>query len=297
MVFSTRTLFLAIRGIDQTGRAFGQVEGKLTKLQKAQQKLAKSAYRMLFAGVAFIAFGAMAGKALIGTLEHTTRGSRALSDLSEVFDRFKTRIGERIIDKFGDQLTEWIDKIDTLSDAWVNLIADLSVTFIEISFTLGVGLISAAVGLKFFGMLVNALLAAKWISTATATAVTAGATGALLTIGIIAILTIGISTIVWQLFPKKIKESIADLQSQAQAYADLTGVPVSLGYEGRVTPKGMKTGGLWNPTWTGREININTQNFFENVYTEADLDTLSEVISTATQEGVEATEGNTDPDD
>jgi len=94
MAWSWRTIFLLIRGVDQTGRAFEGPTRALTRLQKQQRELARSSYRLMFAGAAFLAFGAMGLKALSGLFTMTSKGKLLTDDLSLAWSRFAFTIAE-----------------------------------------------------------------------------------------------------------------------------------------------------------------------------------------------------------
>lgn len=114
MAWSWRTIFLLIRGIDQTGRAFEKPKRELSELQKRQQALARSAYRLLFAGAAFLAFGLMAAKALSGLFTMTSKGKLMTDDLRRAWTRMATSVAEQITTMLGpaiEDLTRWLDNL------------------------------------------------------------------------------------------------------------------------------------------------------------------------------------------
>lgn len=156
MVFSFRTLFLFIRGIDQTGRALTDPTKKLTEMEKAQQRLAQSGYRLIFAGAAFMAFGAMAAGALMKIMEKSSVGARVMDDFGKAIDRFQRGLSEAILKNYGEQIkgilktiTDWTTNPQTL-----DITAKLAVTGIT-------GIIALGAALAFFGgakMFLSALL-------------------------------------------------------------------------------------------------------------------------------------------
>lgn len=114
MAWSWRTIFLLIRGVDQTGRAFAGPTRALTKLQQRQKALARSSYRLLFAGAAFLAFGMMAAKALSGLFTMTGKGKLMTDDLSLAWRRFATTVSEQTTKILGPSimwLTRLLDKL------------------------------------------------------------------------------------------------------------------------------------------------------------------------------------------
>jgi hypothetical protein len=151
MVFSFRTLFLFIRGIDQTGRALTDPTKKLTDMEKAQQRLAQSGYRLIFAGAAFMAFGAMAAGALMRVIEKSSVGARVMDDFGKAMDRFQRGLSEAILKNYGEQIkgilktiTDWTTNPQTL-----DITAKLAVTGITGTLALGAALIFFG-GLKMF---------------------------------------------------------------------------------------------------------------------------------------------------
>lgn len=129
MAWSWRTIFLLIRGIDQTGRAFEGPKRQLTELQKRQKALARSSYRLLFAGAAFLAFGIMSAKALSGLWQLTSKGRLAADDLGRAWKRLATGVAESITTIMGPAikgLTKWLDNVAS-NKAWTGLLAMLGV--------------------------------------------------------------------------------------------------------------------------------------------------------------------------
>ena len=112
---SIRSLFLFIRGIDQTGKAIRGTISNMDALQKKQLELQQSSFRLMFAGAAFTAFGALMGKALLGTISHSQRGSVMLNRLGNSFMRFQRALGNKILDRYSNSFENLIDKLYDLS--------------------------------------------------------------------------------------------------------------------------------------------------------------------------------------
>lgn len=110
MAWSWRTIFLLIRGVDQTGRAFAGPTKALTKLQLQQKALARSSYRLLFAGAAFLAFGMMAAKALSGLFVMTGKGKLMTDDLGRAWTRFATAVADQTTKRLAPSIM-WLTKL------------------------------------------------------------------------------------------------------------------------------------------------------------------------------------------
>jgi len=173
MAWSWRTIFLLIRGIDQTGRAFEKPKRELSELQKRQQALARSAYRLLFAGAAFLAFGLMAAKALSGLFTMTSKGKLMTDDLRRAWTRMATSVAEQITQMLGpaiEDLTRWLDNL--ADNPFYSKLLALGAGGI-----VGLSLLGAAISVIGFAAKTAGLIALKFGVGALAFEVT-GATGA-----------------------------------------------------------------------------------------------------------------------
>jgi len=297
MVFSVRTIFLFIRGIDQTGRAITKPRKDMTDLQKTQADLARSSYRLLFAGAAFLSFGYMATKGLAGLLETSSRGQRIVGDFQETFGRLKRALGERIVDKFGETLISWVDKLAKLSSdpTWTNLTADLVITLGLGSIAVGATLSAVAITAAVIGKLLGVAAFFKLISAGTAATAAGAVAPALLGIVIGAVLTVAIAKIIWELLPDAYKDSMVDLEAKAQAMADITGVPVRFAQRDIAIPAGAETGIFGKVKgFTQREIIQNTQIFIDTLNTTEDLEELIALWQQIQAEKTEDAYGETD---
>jgi hypothetical protein len=116
----SRTIFLFIRGVDQTGRAFASADKNLTNLQRKQRELLRSAYRLLFAGAAFALFAVKTSQGILSLMERTSQGALVVDDFRRSWDRLLDKLSE----KFTEHATPWIDKLikgmDYLTDhPWI----------------------------------------------------------------------------------------------------------------------------------------------------------------------------------
>jgi len=219
MVFSVRTIFLFIRGIDQTGRAIRKPTKDMQDLEKQQAKLATSGFRLMFAGAAFLSFGAMLAKGIAGIVDQSTRGQIIMNDFETVMTRFKNNLSEAFVDKFGETLEDWISALDDLANDELlqGILAGALKTVLD--FTLSLGAFTLATG--FGAMLLSGLAAAlgKLGLTGLSVAV-AGAGTALMALMITAILTFAISKVLWNLLPEDVQAAIEGALDMLQEEAD-----------------------------------------------------------------------------
>lgn len=202
-MFSVRTLFLFIRGVDQTGRAYDSATKKLMTLEEQQKALAQSSYRLMFAGAAFMAFGTLATKALMSTLDTTTRGIRILNDFDKTMERIKKGLAEAIVNNFGDEIQGVLDKIDQMSqdEGLMNLFTTFALPAATGITIVGAELFAAALLTKFVSALIEAF-GAKTIIGATLTKVATG-----LSLGLPVLITLTVAWLAWEfLIPEETKK-------------------------------------------------------------------------------------------
>jgi len=292
MAFSTRTIFLFIRGIDQTGRALEKPYRDMTKLEKAQAALSRTGYRLMFAGAAFTMFAALAGRAIMGLLESTSLGQLYLEDFTRTFDRLKQGLAEAVMDNFGPVIEGWLATLDDLAknEEWKRIVAGLIVPATITLGAVGVSLVAVGLGMKIVTAL--AVAVGKVAGLEAAGAIMLGGEVALM-LAVAIVLSFVVSQIIWSMIPEKMRESIKALREQAEAYVAETGIPIRMGQQpGDIMwPEGQKPmfglGGF-----TQRQITINTQNFFENVYTGAENEEdLSDAIDEAIIDALTNIEG------
>ena len=154
MAFSARTIFLFVRGVDQTGRMFTGLQKKIADLEKQQSKMLvgmalgqkyinktelavlkfidswdRAASRMIFAGAAFMAFGVMTAFALSKIIEKSSLGSLLMEDFSRVLEKFSTALSEQLIGPLGWLTQGIMNLIDGLSQdpAAMGMVANVAV--------------------------------------------------------------------------------------------------------------------------------------------------------------------------
>lgn len=230
MGFGPRTLFFGIRAVDQTGRAFSQLDKKLKTLEERQQAIASASYRLMFAGVALAVFGQMAMASLAGTLDTTVRGARALSDYEVAVNRIKKALAQGIMNNFGDAIENTINSIDKMSkdDEFWDTITAIGV---PATLTLTVtGVTMAAVGLagKIFGSLLSMFVKYGWVQEATAIA-WAGGAGAAIGMILPVVITFAVAAIIWSLDVGGIRSYFESLWETIQEEATNQGLTITPG--------------------------------------------------------------------
>ena len=146
MAWSWRTIFLLIRGIDQTGRAMEGPKRHLTELEKKQKALARSSYRLLFAGAAFLAFGLMSARALGRLFQLTSKGRLLTDELGRAWKRLATGIAESLTTIMGPAikgLTKLLDKL-AANKAFTGLLAMAGVGIVGGALVAGAGALTGA---------------------------------------------------------------------------------------------------------------------------------------------------------
>jgi len=202
LVVSTRTIFLYIRGIDQTGRAFDILDRRMKHLIQNQQYLYKvseetakkmlykqqqvhdmlrglenASYRLLFAGAAFTAFGAMFMYAIGRVVGASSMGELYVSAFETAFGNLIRNISEAIVGIWGPKIQEFIGWLDELAanETFVAIIAGVgpiaAITITAIGVTL---LVTGLVG-TFVSKLISLLVWLKWVEEGTIAAKMIGA--------------------------------------------------------------------------------------------------------------------------
>lgn len=286
----TRYLFLLIRGIDQTGRALTKPLKDMTALQKAEANLGRQSYRLMFAGAAFTTFGLLATRALLRTMEYSTRGARVLGDFGEALERLKKAIGERIVDKMGDTITGWIDSLDALAgnEMFKFLTGEVGLKLILGTVAVGVTLTAGAIMAALLGKLVGLLVTAGFMAEATGAAIVGGITGTILSIAIPVILTLAIASLVWSVLPKEFRKQVETWTKTAQEWANETGIPVRPSPQMNIVyPAGMNWQSMQRAGITGADITNNTNIFIDQLNTQVEdedelVDLINEVLANST---------------
>ena len=228
MVFSFRTIFLLIRGIDQTGRAFDGVSKGLATVEERQKALAQSGYRLLFAGAAFMAFGAMATGAILKTLEASTRGSRILDSFGLAIDRLKRNFAESIIDNFGPALESALDTLEQLAnnEQFIDIAVKVAIAIGPGAVVLGAAMTATGISFMLVSKLVGLFSAAGLISAGTAGGITtlaALAGAAVIIIGLAAVIEISLKNIIWSMTPQVAKDAMANIDAFIREKTGLKG--------------------------------------------------------------------------
>ena len=100
-----RTIFLFIRGLDQTGRAFGSAQKNMSVIQKMQAESLRRTYRLIFGAAAFALGINKTTQSILGLMERSTQGSLVVDDLNRSIENTKDIFGE----EFSVQMTPLLE--------------------------------------------------------------------------------------------------------------------------------------------------------------------------------------------
>jgi len=304
MVFSARTMFLAFRAVDQTGRVFDTLNKKMETLEEKQRAVARASYRLMFAGGALVAFSVMAGRALFGTLDATTRGARALGDYETAMQRVKKAFAEGIMDNFGPQIEGLIDNIDELSknDKFWDLISGIVIPVTFVGAAAGMIFLAASIVASFLNALITVLTTFGILTggaAGTAAAATAGISTFLsLAIPIGIVLAVMWTTYTFDLFGvrttmEKIRNRVNEIKvevfgeerAQRAEYMVLTGMGRDIGtYQEQYYPGVSGPGGV-----TTVESNVTIETFISSLDDEDFVEVMTKILVDA----IENTQGTT----
>jgi len=147
-----RTIFLAVRGVNMLGESLSKPRTEMSELEKKQADLARSSYRLLFAGAAFLTFGVFMMRALGGLLTQSSKGATMLDDLGLAWGRFSSRLSASVARTLEGQVKTIIGLLEGLSSnqGAVEGLGTLATYGAELVTVLGAIAISAA-GLRVLG--------------------------------------------------------------------------------------------------------------------------------------------------
>jgi len=136
---ATRTIFLFVRGYDQSGRAFRSIDRNMEKMirremeatdvtraeakkrirglldqMEATQRLSDASYRLLFAGAAFLAFGGMVAIGLGKIIGTSKTGQLYVEDFQTAITNLSVALSEAVITYWGPSISGFIDWLDNL---------------------------------------------------------------------------------------------------------------------------------------------------------------------------------------
>jgi len=185
MGFSSRTIFLFIRGIDQSGRAFNIIDKRIDKLMKKEstwldkskknmtetakiqlkalnnlKAMEQQSYRMMFAGAAFISFAAMMAGAIGGLISASSKGQLMFEDMQRSWEALSDALSERLLRDWEWVFTGIIGLMDDLSENEI-FMALFSATAIPVTIALavmGASLLIVGILGSFFTKILTPLL-------------------------------------------------------------------------------------------------------------------------------------------
>jgi hypothetical protein len=262
----------------------------------ADQKLmGRMSYRMLFAGAAFLAFGVMAGRALASVIENTERGAMLMDDFSTSIGRVKKAFSEAMIEKYGEKLEGllyWVDQL-AANDKIINIAVDISISVVEFTAKIGMGLIGGAllayvmkiVGAGLLSMVGTGMLGTGYLAlggTALGT-LALGAGAAILQIAIPVGITLLLAKIIWDMaLSEDQKESILGIYDRINDVLQEGKDRVSFlprTHNPYIEISRGSAGALMNWLEGGGEVNINNETTIENINTEMDEEELEQGIN------------------
>lgn len=201
MSFRRRDIFLAIRGVDQTGRAFSTVDRRIEnliqkqmKLQGVTRKVAKqmvadqiaiinkldalgaASYRLLFAGAAFTMFAGAIAYGIGKIVGASSMGQLYVEDFNRALERLMIALSEAIIEQWGPAIQGFITWLDDLSknETFKQIVSGVAIPITLVLGLMGVSLLVTGILGKFLAMIVSTLVTAGFISAGTAATITAG---------------------------------------------------------------------------------------------------------------------------
>ena len=214
MVMFRRDIFLMIRGVDQTGRAFRAVDQRVEKMirktmeqYEVTRKVAKemiasqiqaiqtldsynnAMYRLMFAGGAFIAFSGLMVYALGNILDASSKGELYMEAFGDAWDELSRAISESILKYWGPFFTDFIGWLNDLADndTFKMIVGVLSVPAVLTLAFMGITLMAVGITGRFLNMLLGLFLPA---STITSINVALGQIGLGLTLSIAIVYTL-----------------------------------------------------------------------------------------------------------
>jgi len=230
---STRTIFLAVRGIDQTGRAFSIIDRRIERLIQRQMQLQgisrkaattemvkdqnrllfamraldRMAYRMIFAGAAFLTFAAMMGWGIMSIIEKSSMGELVIEDFRRAFDKLITSISEKILEDWGPAIKGFIDWLDSLAEneMFKTIFSGLAIPVTIVLGLMAVTLLVTGIIGKFLALLVGVLETAGFVETGALKA--HGVAGFQMAIPILVTFMIGVGLVIAK---EAISENIID---------------------------------------------------------------------------------------
>jgi len=189
MSFRRRDVFLAIRGVDQSGRAFRSVDRRIENLITKQMRLAgvtrkiakqqiadnirvlegmdnlnRASYRLMFAGAAFLMFGAAVAYGIGKIIGASSMGELYVEDFRRAIEKLMTSVSEAILEEWGPAIEDFIDWLDKLAgNETFNMIIGKTAIPLMLTITvLGVALLMGAVLTKLTALLISGLIAVGW---------------------------------------------------------------------------------------------------------------------------------------
>jgi len=264
LAVSTRTIFLFIRGVDQSGRAFNVLDRRIdnlirkememgaksikvaretvreqNKLLFAMQAIDRAAYRLIFAGAAFTAFAGLMVMGIANIVSASSSGELYMEDFGRAWERLSIAVSEAILEKWGPAIQDFIGWLGDLADNETFLMIT-SGALIPITIALGVmGVTLLVVGIvsKFATLLFTLLTTVMGIPAGN---LAFGVGLALeITIPILLIFTVG-AIFGW------LKDQFEKWLEEAFGYTEIENLRKDLGFGSIMAPQAEKSASIWD---------------------------------------------------
>jgi len=250
--------------------------------------MARSAYRLMFAGAAFAAFGVMAGRAMIGLMDKTSKGNLVLDDFRRTWDRFTGALGESITEYITPTIDNIIRRLDKLSQnqTWLDLRGRDIVWTITLLIGMGGALAIAGITGKFFATFILPLLTLILPPGAKVLLGMAGvkAAGAIATIALPVAIALVVTGITWQLIGKERRQTVLEWLGNVWKRMTTGEMPGAWTFPRLSTtewtrPSGEGGTGLW---FDQPIINVDVDIYGNEFATDRDLDEIGSEIANQT---------------
>ena len=104
-MYSVRTIFLMVRGIDRTGNVFRDMDTGMTKLIKKQIQLQRIFSNLIFAGAAFLSFATFLSFGFTRIIGMSSLGALYVEDFRRIMEKLGIVMSELLI----KNLRPWIE--------------------------------------------------------------------------------------------------------------------------------------------------------------------------------------------
>jgi len=264
LAVSTRTIFLFIRGVDQTGRAFSLLDRRIDKLIKkeldagaksikmaretvreqnkllfAMQAIDRAAYRLIFAGAAFTAFAGLMVMGIGNIIGASSMGQLYLEDFSRAWTKLSIAVSEAILERWGPAIQDFIEWLADLAEneTFLQITSGALIPITVVLGLMGVTLLVVGIVGKFSALLFTVLTTVMGIPAGN---IAFGAGLALeISIPILLIFSMG-AVFGW------LKDEFEKWLEEAFGYTEIENLRKDLGFGSIMAPQAEKSGSIWD---------------------------------------------------